>query len=306
MNIISKLLIGGATVATLALPASAAFASVSTPTPPSVSQTYHSGGQQGQGDNKQGGNGGPTGGQSGGDNKNGGNSNPSGEPSGPPKIVLSGNNNPNGKGDKGGPPSQGGSSTDKNDKYKGGPINILGDPNKGKGNKTPCKTKGYAPPVLQSYPGYTDPKGSWNTTPPCKHHTTPVTTGWTPQPKCHCKTEVVTFSFATDPGKPGTWLLEDSGPALYKGESLTYEDSTWTVGTWTAHGDGTLGNDKEYFTLTQDTTTLSGIIGAPVQTAKTICKNDPSTTTWTNHGQKCNHKGITHPVETTGFHTYSR
>jgi hypothetical protein len=146
--------------------------------------------------------------------------------------------------------------------------------------KTPCKTKGQ--PQTQ---GWTDPQ----------HSVPPVTAGWTaPKTKCNCRTETVTFSFATDPGKRGTWLLEDSGPALSPGESLTYDGSTWTVGTWTDHGNGTLGNDKEYFTLVKDATTLSGIIGAPVQVAHTICtKTDPKTD---SNGQKCNHHGINHPV----------
>ena len=94
-----------------------------------------------------------------------------------------------------------------------------------------------------------------------------------PAPKpCKCDVQTITFDFApnlhiTD----GTWLLETGGPALYDGETLTYQGSTWTVEDWQSHGNGSLGNGKPYFILVKGGHDLSGSLSENPQVAHTIC-----------------------------------
>jgi hypothetical protein len=83
-----------------------------------------------------------------------------------------------------------------------------------------------------------------------------------------CCDEEITFSFAPSRGRhEGTWLLEVSGPPLYNGEVITYDGTPWVVEGWEAHGNGTLGFGKPYFTLFQGWKELTGGFWENPQTA---------------------------------------
>lgn len=94
-----------------------------------------------------------------------------------------------------------------------------------------------------------------------------------PAPKpCKCDVQTITFDFAPNLHAPdGTWLLETGGPALHDGETLSYDGGTWTVEQWDPHGNGSLGNDKPYFVLTNGHDLSGG--GHSTQFAYTICSS---------------------------------
>jgi len=94
-----------------------------------------------------------------------------------------------------------------------------------------------------------------------------------PAPKpCKCDVQTITFDFAPNLHAPdGTWLLETGGPALHDGETLSYDGGTWTVEQWDPHGNGSLGNDKPYFVLTNGHDLSGG--GHSTQFAHTICSS---------------------------------
>src|SRR5208282_2911132 len=184
MNLISKLVIVGATVATMALPASAAFANTTAPPAPAPAPVP----VQPIAPVLPGGNGG--------------------------HIGFPGGNQGHDQNNHGPGHDQGGSNNNNNDHgYRGS--------NNGYNNYDPSRNYGhtYYPSYGNTYdPGYYTNSygyggngyGSGYTNCYCQH---PVV------PKCDCQTPI-TFQF---PCTYGSWLYETDGPALYNGEVLRYD-----------------------------------------------------------------------------------